>query len=50
VAEAPAALAALELSAPYIGARHRFAAAREALLELKAGQTVGKSVLVVDPA
>jgi synaptic vesicle membrane protein VAT-1 len=50
VPEAYAGLAALELPAPHIGARHPFAAAREALLELKAGQTVGKSVLTVDPS
>jgi synaptic vesicle membrane protein VAT-1 len=50
VPEAYAALAALELPAPHLGARHRFAAARDALLELKAGQTVGKSVLIVDPS
>jgi alcohol dehydrogenase len=50
VPEGYAALAALELPAPYIGARHPFGAARTALLELKSGATVGKSVLVVDPA
>jgi alcohol dehydrogenase len=48
VPEAYTALAALELPAPHLGARHPFAAAREALLELKAGRTVGKTVLVVD--
>jgi synaptic vesicle membrane protein VAT-1 len=48
VPQAYAALAALELPAPTIGARHGFAQAREALLELKSGRTVGKSVLVVD--
>lgn len=50
VPEAYAALAALELPAPHVGARYPFAAARDALLELKAGQTVGKSVLIVDPS
>jgi NADPH:quinone reductase-like Zn-dependent oxidoreductase len=50
VPAAYAALAALELPAPHIGARYPFGAAREALSELKAGQTVGKSVLVVDPS
>ncbi len=50
VGEAYAALARLELPAPHVGARHPFARAREALLELKSGRTVGKSVLVVDPA
>jgi NADPH:quinone reductase-like Zn-dependent oxidoreductase len=50
VPAAYAALAALELPAPHIGARHGFAAAREALLELKSGRTVGKSVLIVDPS
>jgi NADPH:quinone reductase-like Zn-dependent oxidoreductase len=50
VPEAYAALAALDLPAPHVGARHPFAAAREALLELKSGRTVGKSVLLVDPS
>ena len=50
VPEAYAALAALGLPAPHVGARHPFARAREALLELKAGQTVGKSVLLLDPS
>jgi alcohol dehydrogenase len=50
VPEAYAALAALELPAPHVGARHGFADARRALLELKSGQTVGKSVLVVAPS
>jgi NADPH:quinone reductase-like Zn-dependent oxidoreductase len=50
VPAAYAALAALELPPPHIGARYPFGAAREALLELKAGQTVGKSVLLVSPS
>jgi alcohol dehydrogenase len=50
VPEAYAALAALELPAPHVGARYRFADARQALVELKSGQTVGKSVLVVAPS
>lgn len=50
VPAAYAELAALELPAPHIGACYPFAAAREALLELKAGQTVGKSVLLVNPS
>ena len=50
VPEAYAALAALALPPPYVGARHGFGAAREALLELKSGRTVGKSVLLVDSA
>ena len=43
-----AALAALDLPPPHVGQRHPFDAARLALDELTAGQTVGKSVLVVD--
>ncbi len=50
VPQAYAALAALELPAPHIGSRHAFDAAPAALLELKSGGTVGKSVLVVDPS
>ena len=50
VPEAYAALASLDLPAPYVGARHPFAAAPHALSELKAGRTVGKSVLIVDPS
>ena len=49
VPAALAALAALELAEPWVGARQPFAAAPAALAELKAGGTVGKSVLVVDP-
>ena len=50
VPEAYAALAALALPAPHVGARHPFAAAPAALSELKEGRTVGKSVLIVDPS
>ena len=50
VPEAYGALAALALPAPHVGACHPFTAARAALLELKAGRTVGKTVLLVDPA
>ena len=42
------ALAALALPPPHIGQRYSFDQARAALDDLKAGQTVGKSVLVVD--
>ena len=49
VPAAYAELAALALPAPYVGARYPFAQAREALLELKSGRTIGKSVLIVDP-
>ncbi len=48
VPDAYAALAALDLPPPHVGNRYPFAAARRALDELKAGQTVGKSVLCVD--
>ncbi len=47
VPEAYAALAALDLPPPHIGNRYAFKDARRALDELKAGQTVGKSVLLV---
>jgi alcohol dehydrogenase len=49
VPEAYAALAALALPPPHVGQRHDFGSARAALLELKAGHTVGKSVLTVAP-
>jgi len=45
--EAYAALAALDLEPPLIGARYPFAAAREALAQLQSGRTIGKSVLHV---
>jgi len=48
VPEAYDALAALDLPPPHIGNRYPFAAARRALDELKAGQTVGKSVLYIE--
>lgn len=50
VPAAYAALAALDLPPPHVGQRHPFADARRALEELKAGGTVGKSVLIVPPA
>ncbi|HXQ31063.1 MAG TPA: zinc-binding dehydrogenase [Steroidobacteraceae bacterium] len=50
VPEAYAALAALDLDPPHIGAQHPFAAVRTALAELQSGRTVGKSVLQVDGA
>jgi synaptic vesicle membrane protein VAT-1 len=48
VPEAYAALAALGLDAPHIGARHPFAAARAALADLQSGRTVGKTVLCIE--
>jgi alcohol dehydrogenase len=48
VPAAYAAVAALDLPAPHVGARYPFADARRALADLQAGQTVGKSVLSVD--
>ncbi|MEI8258615.1 MAG: zinc-binding dehydrogenase, partial [Deltaproteobacteria bacterium] len=48
VPAAYAALAALALPPPHVGQVHRFEDARRALDELKAGHTLGKSVLVVD--
>jgi synaptic vesicle membrane protein VAT-1 len=48
VPAAYAALDALGLPAPHIGARHPFRAARDALTELQSGHTVGKSVLYID--
>ena len=48
VPEAYAALTALALPAPHVGARYPFADARRALDDLKSGQTVGKSVLSVE--
>ena len=48
VPPAYAALAALALPAPHVGARHPFSAARIALNELQSGHTVGKSVLYID--
>jgi NADPH:quinone reductase-like Zn-dependent oxidoreductase len=48
VPAAYAALAALALPPPHVGQRHPFAEARGALEELKAGHTVGKSVLLVE--
>ena len=48
VPAAYAALAALALPPPHVGQIHRFEDARRALDELKAGHTLGKSVLVVD--
>jgi NADPH:quinone reductase-like Zn-dependent oxidoreductase len=48
VPAAYAALAALALPPPHVGQRYAFEEARRALDELKAGQTVGKSVLVVE--
>jgi alcohol dehydrogenase len=50
VPDAYAALAALDLPPPHVGQRHAFADARAALEELKAGGTVGKSVLIVPAA
>jgi alcohol dehydrogenase len=48
VPAAYASLAALGLGPPYIGARHPFNAARQALAELQSGDTVGKLVLTID--
>ena len=48
VPAAYAELAELGLPAPHVGARYPFAAARDALVELKTGRTVGKSVLLTD--
>ena len=48
VPAAYAALAALDLPAPHVGARHPFGAAHAALAELQSGRTVGKSVLYID--
>ena len=48
LAAALAALGALGLGRPWIGARHPFGQAREALAELQSGGTVGKSILYVD--
>ncbi len=48
VPSAYANLAALELKAPHVGARHPFAEAVKALEELQTGRTVGKSVLLID--
>jgi len=48
VPAAYAALDALDLAAPHVGARYPFAEARRALDDLQAGQTIGKSVLSVE--